>query len=410
MSSSDDLLPTLRLTHADGVGPVTYRRLVRVFGSPEAVLSAPQHRLVEVPEISPRVAESIRAARNDPWADAELERAHAAGVRLLGLGDPCYPKILLNTYDPPPVLYVKGDLQDTDALAVAIVGTRKCSHYGRVQSERLAAGLVLAGFTVVSGLARGIDSAAHSAAIEQTGGRTIAVLGTGMDNIYPPENKKLFDAIVAGHGAVVTELPFQSPPAREHFPRRNRIIAGLSLGVIVVEGEETSGALITARNAVDMDREVFAVPGSIDSPNSRGPHRLIKHGAKLIEGVEDVLEELKGIIDPLVMLKAPDERLRVPKPRKEVSAPLLERANIPLVRPVPEKQKDSRPGVTDLRAVKLNPREQKLFALLDTTESKGVDELIRASGLQAHEVLATLLVLEVRRLCRQLPGKRFVKA
>ena len=329
--------------------------------------------------------------------------------RVLTPAEEGYPVLLTKAPDLPARLFVRGTL-DAGAVGLAIVGTRRPTPYGRRQARRLATQAARAGFPVVSGLARGIDSAAHAGAIEQPTGRTIAVLGTGIDNIYPPENKTLFDAIVAGRGAVVTELPFHTPPAREHFPRRNRIIAGLSLGVIVVEGEETSGALITARYAVDMDREVFAVPGSIDSPNARGPHRLIKQGAKLIESVEDVLDELKGIVDPLVKLKAPDERLRVPKPKQEISAPLLESAGVPPEGTKPAKQKDPRPDVTDLRAVKLNPREQKIFALLDTAESKGIDALIQASGLQAHEVLATLLVLEVRRLCRQLPGKRFVKA
>lgn len=402
------LIETLRLSHADAVGPVTFRRLVRVFGSPEAVLSAPKERLLEVPDISPRIADAIRSARGGGWAEEECARAAERGTKLLALGDPRYPKMLLNTYDPPPVLYVQGEIQETDGLAVAIVGTRKCSAYGRTQAEKLASGLALAGFTVVSGLARGIDSAAHAGTLQQDGARTIAVLGTGLDNIYPPENKKLFEQIAAGRGAVVTELPFNSPPSREHFPRRNRIIAGLSLGVIVVEGDETSGALITARFAVDMDREVFAVPGNVESPNARGPHRLIKQGAKLVESVEDVLDELKGVAEALVKLPRPDARLRLPSASTAPSAPLLEAAGLPPA--TAPSSGDRRPDATDLRAVQLNPREKTIFSLLDPTEAKGIDALIQASGLKAHEVLSTLLVLEVRRLCRQLPGKRFVKA
>ncbi|MCW8131378.1 MAG: DNA-processing protein DprA [Planctomycetota bacterium] len=401
-SAHEQLLDTLRLSHADGVGPVTFRRLVRVFGSPEAALSAPKERLLEVPDISPRIADAIRAARSDGWAEEECARADERGAKLIAQHDPAYPRTLLNTYDPPPVLYVQGDLQEADALAVAIVGTRKCSAYGRAQAEKLAAGLALAGFAVVSGLARGIDSAAHGGCLAQPGARTLAVMGTGLDHVYPPENKKLFDQIAAGRGAVLSELSFDSPPSKEHFPRRNRIIAGLSLGVIVVEGDETSGALITARFAVDMDREVFAVPGSVESPNARGPHRLIKQGAKLVESVDDVLEELKSVAAPLVRLPRPDARLRLPA----ASAPLLESAGL-----APERAADDgRPDAADLRAVNLNPREKSIFALLDPVEAKGVDALIAASGLKAHEVLATLLVLEVRRLCRQLPGKRFVKA
>lgn len=401
-SAAPLLLDTLRLAHATGVGPVTFRKLVRVFGSPEAELSAPKERLLEVPDISPRIADAIRAARTNRWAEEEIARAAGQGVALLPLGAPEYPRTLLNTYDPPPVLYVKGELRETDALSVAIVGTRKCSAYGRAQAAKLAAGLALAGFTVISGLARGVDSAAHLGTLEQPNGRTVAVLGTGLDNVYPPENLKLLEQIAAGRGAVITELPFNSPPSKEHFPRRNRIIAGLSLGVIVVEGDESSGALITARYAVDMDREVFAVPGSVENPNSRGPHRLIKQGAKLVESVEDVLDELQNVSAPLVKLPRPDARLRVPATVKPETAPLLKAAGV--------EPHDERPDTADLRAVNLNPREQKLFSLLDRAEAKGVDALIQASGMQAHEVLATLLVLEVRRLCKQLPGKRFVKA
>lgn len=401
-SAASLLLDTLRLAHAAGVGPVTFRKLVRVFGSPEAVLSAPRERLLEVPDISPRSADAIRAARTDRWAEVEHARAAEQNVTLLPLGAPEYPRTLLNTYDPPPVLYVKGELREADALSVAIVGTRKCSAYGRAQAAKLAAGLALAGFTVVSGLARGVDSAAHLGTLEQPHGRTVAVLGTGLDNVYPPENLKLLEQIAAGRGAVITELPFNSPPSKEHFPRRNRIIAGLSLGVIVVEGDESSGALITARYAVDMDREVFAVPGSVESPNSRGPHRLIKQGAKLVESVEDVLDELQNVSAPLVKLPRPDARLRVPAKAKPETAPLLKAAAV--------EPPDERPDTADLRAVNLSPREQKLFGLLDRAEAKGVDALIQASGMQAHEVLSTLLVLEVRRLCKQLPGKRFVKA
>ncbi|MBI3828339.1 MAG: DNA-protecting protein DprA [Planctomycetes bacterium] len=408
-AGAENLLDTLRLTRAEGVGPVTFRRLVRVFGSPAAVLAAPKDRLVEIPDISARIADGIRAARVDTWAEEEAARAKERGVRLVCLGDPAYPKPLLNTYDPPPVLYVQGEIQETDGLAVAIVGTRKCSAYGRAQAEKLASGLALAGFTVVSGLARGIDSSAHAGAMAQDGGRTLAVLGTGLDNIYPPENKKLFEQIVAGHGAVLSELPFNSPPSKEHFPRRNRVIAGLSLGVVVVEGDETSGALITARFAVDMDREVFAVPGSVENPNARGPHRLIKSGAKLVESVEDILDELKGVADPLVKMPAPDARLRIPSPREKArTAPLLEAAGVAPDRPATAP--DVRPDTTDLRAVNLNPRESAVFKLLDSSEPRGIDALIHASGLKAHEVSATLLVLEVRRLCKQLPGKRFVKA
>jgi DNA processing protein len=399
-----ELLASLRLQHVSGVGPVTYRRLVRIFGSPAAALAAPPSRLREIPDLERRVIEGLPRASDDEWAEREIDRAAHQGVQLLCLSDPDYPKALLNTYDPPPVLYVKGELQATDALAIAIVGSRRCTNYGRTQAEKLAGALARAGFTVVSGLARGIDTAAHQGALIPQEGRTIAVLGNGLEDCYPPENRRLLDRITASRGAAFSELPLDTPPAAEHFPRRNRIIAGMSLGIVVVEGQEHSGALITARYAVDMDREVFAVPGPAGSPNTRGPHRLIKKGAKLVEDVEDILEELRGIADSLVKLPLPDERLRRPKPRREArdEAPLLEAAGV-----APD---DSRPDLADLRALRLNPREAKIYGLLDATQSRGIDHLIAESGLQAHEVLATLMVLEVRRLCKQLPGKRFVKA
>ncbi|MCZ7648548.1 MAG: DNA-processing protein DprA [Planctomycetota bacterium] len=380
---------------------------MRIFGSAQATLAAPAARLEEVPDLPRKVVAGIRKAGEDGWAEEELARAAEQGARLLLLSDPEYPRLLLNTYDPPPVLYVAGELRPEDALAVAIVGTRRGSAYGRKQAERLAAGLALGGFTVVSGLARGIDTLAHQGALDAGGGRTLAVLGTGLGRVYPPENQALYERIAKEGGAVLSELPLGTPPAAENFPRRNRIIAGLSLGVVVVEGSETSGALITARYAVDMDREVFAVPGPVDSPNARGPHRLIKQGARLVEDVEDILNELRHIAEPLVRLPQPDARLRLPKRSKHAEAtPLLDAAEPP---PKPAKSGE-KPAAADLRAVNLSPREKQVFELLDPHDARGVDRLIQDSGLQAHEVLATLMVLEVRRLCRQLPGKRFVKA
>lgn len=412
-ATNSELLATLQLMHLPGMGPVTFRRLLRIFGSPQAALAAPRARLLELPDLETRVAEGIPQAAEDRWAEEELARAAQEGVRLVCLSDAEYPKALLNTYDPPPLLYIKGELKPTDGLALAVVGCRSCSHYGQEQAQRLAAGLVRAGFVVVSGLARGIDSAAHLGALSQPDGRTLAVLGNGLERVYPPENLKLLERIVDGRGAAISELPFGTPPAAEHFPRRNRIIAGISLGVVVVEGQESSGALITAQYAVDMDREVFAVPGPVGSPNSRGPHRLIKKGAKLVEDIDDILEELREVAAPLVKLPPPDERLRLPKrpaaraaaaPHKEEPVPLLKAAGLPAA------PADTRPSLTDLRALNLNPREARLYGLLDPAEPRDVDALIAESGLAASEVLATLLVLEVRRLCRQLPGKRFVKA
>ncbi len=406
------LIATLRLSRARNVGPVTFRKLLRVFGSAEAALAAPRERLLEVPDVAPRMADGIIDARNDPWAIEEIERARERGVTILTFDSPQYPRPLLSTYDPPPVLYVDGALLPEDSLSIAIVGSRHCSHYGREQAERLSIGLARAGFTVVSGLARGIDTVAHQGALTVDRGRTIAVLGNGIGLVYPPENKALYERITSEggiRGAIISELPLDTAPSAQHFPGRNRIIAGMTLGTVVVEGSESSGSLITARYAVDMNREVFAVPGSVSSPNSRGPHRLIKQGAKLVEDIEDILDELHEIADPMVRIRPPDARIRTgskstlrgpEKVETPAATPLLDAAAPP----------DTRPSGTDLRALNLNPRERKLFDLLDLSAPRSVDDLIVQSGLQAHEVLATLLVLEVKRLCRQLPGKRFLKA
>lgn len=409
MGDDDNLTAALRLNHAAGVGPVLYRRLVRMFGGPAAVLAAPPARLAEIEDVGPKVIRGIREAGDDPWAEKELAQVRRAEYRILLLDGPDYPPALLKTYDPPPVLYVHGSLKPEDAVAVAIVGTRRCSRYGRKRAEELAAGLAAAGCTVVSGLARGIDTIAHQGALSVPGGRTICVLGNGLGKIYPAENRTLYETIVAGHGAAVSELPVNTNPDASNFPRRNRIIAGLTLGTIVVEGDAGSGALITARCAVDMDREVFAVPGTVDSPGSRGPHRLIKAGAKLVEDVSDVLEELRPMVEPLVKLPAPDQRLRKPRARSASAdqAPLLSGSKTE-----PPDTADARPTAAELRTVtpgSLSERERKIFLLLDIAVPRNVDELIRESGFPAQEVLGILLVLEVRRLCRQLPGKRFLK-
>lgn len=422
-------LASLRLAHVRFVGPVTFRKLVRVFGSAEAVLAAPAGRLLEVPDITPRIADGIVGAMKDPWAEAELSRAEERGIQVLYHDHPLYPRPLLSTYDPPIVLYVDGTLLPEDSLAIAIVGSRNCSHYGRSQAEKLAAGLAAAGFTVVSGLARGIDTAAHAGALSVENGRTIGVLGNGIGTVYPPENRKLYERIAQkpSRGAMMSELPLDTQPAAQHFPARNRIIAGMTLGTVVIEGTETSGSLITARFAVDMDREIFAVPGSVESPNSRGPHRLIKAGAKLVEDVEDILEELREIAEPLVKLRRADARIRLPSSRSQSagrshreSESLFDEDAVSISKPLSGAKEvtqsnragmdDSRPVATDLRAVSLNSREKIIYALLDHNSARPVDELIVESGLKAQEVLATLLVLEVRRLCRQLPGKRYIKA
>ena len=288
---SDDLADWLRLTLTPGVGPVAVRKLLQAFGPPRQVLSQPAAALAGV--AGARRAQALRAA--DPVRDAAVHRslrwAESAGHRLLTLADADYPAALLNTPDPPPVLYVRGDAARLAYPSVAIVGSRNATRGGCDNARQLAAALAGAGLCVTSGLARGIDAAAHLGALDTPAG-TIAVMATGMDRVYPPEHARLAERI-AGCGALVTEAPPGSDSLPARFPRRNRIIAGLALGVVVVEAAPGSGSLITARLAGDIGREVFAVPGSIHSPLARGCNGLIQQGAKLVQTADDVLAELR---------------------------------------------------------------------------------------------------------------------
>jgi len=294
-SSETDALLTLSL--ARGLGPTLMLRAIETLGGVEHVLDASARQLASVRGIGAGRADDIRRAIDSVTDDRQLDREKALidehGVALLGLDDPAYPKLLRHIPDPPPLLYVRGELREDDALALAIVGSRRCSHYGREQADRLSALASAAGLTIVSGGAYGIDAAAHQAAL-RAGGRTIAVLGSGIAKPYPERHGELFDSIADGSGAVLCEVPMTWPPMAENFPRRNRIISGLAMGVLVVEAALRSGALITARLAVeDHGREVMALPGRVDSQTSAGCHRMIRQGwAKLVTNVGDILDAL----------------------------------------------------------------------------------------------------------------------
>jgi len=275
--NSPDIEKWLKLIRAEGVGPVAFGKLLTRFGSVDAALGASVSGLTKVEGIGFKTAERIASTREKFDTCAELERAGKLGVWMVHIKDPRYPPLLKQIYDPPPVMYIKGTLGREDNLAIAIVGSRRCSLYGQEQASRLAHLLAASGFTIVSGLARGIDTAAHQGALAAEG-RTLAVQGCGLANIFPPENGKLFE-LISLNGACISELPLQYEPLSENFPPRNRIIGGLCLGTIVIEAGLRSGALITARTALENNREVMAVPGKIDSPVSKGPHRLIKQGA-----------------------------------------------------------------------------------------------------------------------------------
>ena len=361
--TDDDLIDVLRLHLVPGVGPRTSMALLERFGTATAALHASGPDLLAVEGVGPKLSVAITSARGDEQAVRELERCRELGISLLVRGSDEYPKALLETPDPPAVLYCRGQLEPRDALAVAIVGTRKCSTYGKQTAERLAGSLARAGVTIVSGLARGIDSAAHSAAL-RAGGRTIAVCATGMRNIYPPENVDLA-AEISRQGCVLTEAPLDRGAAPGLFPQRNRIISGMSLGVIVVEADRNSGSLSTARHAWEQNRDVLAVPGQIDNLRSHGCHDLIRDGAILVRGPDDVLEALGPLANPVRVSE--DEAVHAP------------------------------------RELSLNDCERQVLNAVPIQPTL-IDEVLRSVDLESPRVLSTLMILEMKRLIRRHPG------
>ena len=364
MHTSIDLaLYWIGLSRIEGVGRVTFRKLAARFGSPEQVLAASSDELASVNGVSEKMARSIASASWRDFAEQELEKARQAGVTIITADSPDYPEPLRNTPDPPLFLYVKGTLGQRDSIAV--VGTRKPTTYGMNVAKRISIELAEAGLTIVSGLARGIDTQAHRGALTAKG-RTIAVLGSGIDVPYPPENRELMREITEA-GAVVSENPFGTQPEAGYFPARNRIISGLSRGTVIVEATVDSGSLITAQYALEQNRKLFAIPGNIASPNSRGTHSLIRQGALLIEGGSDVLREL-GMAGSC-------------RERKQV------RGSLPVLD-------------TDEHAV--------LRCIQD--DPKHIDRIMKESGLAAGKLSAVLITLELKGLVRQIPGKQYVRS
>jgi DNA processing protein len=304
---SDDVASALRLAMTPGIGPRLTVALLERFGSAAGVLAAAPSELRTVQGVGPKLSQAIgRVATAD--VEAEIELCRRERVAILTPDGAGYPRMLREIHDPPPVLFARGSITSKDSLAIAIVGSRHGTQYGLQQAERLAGSLARAGFTIISGLARGIDAAAHRGALA-AGGRTIAVLGSGVLSIYPPEHVELAEEVTAA-GAVISESPPRAQPMTGAFPQRNRLISGLSLGVIVVEASNQSGALITARLAMEQGREVFAVPGRVDNRMAHGCHRLIRDGAKLVETAEDVLEELGPLVEATSRPKAPRSIIR----------------------------------------------------------------------------------------------------
>ena len=366
---SNDILDWLTLHSVSGLGPVAFAELLRHFCSPGAVLRATRTRLCAVPGIGPQLAGAIHTARDPSWAEEQLQRAEDARVHLLTLQSPDYPGYLRQTYAPPPILYVLGNI-DTCALpTVAIVGSRTFTSYGRDIAYQISGELVRCGITVVSGLATGIDTHAHRGALAERG-YTVAVLGSGLDRPYPPQNRELFHAINET-GATLSEFPMGASAEAHNFPRRNRIISGLSLGVVVIEAGDRSGALITARLALEQNREVFAIPGPVHSGRSRGTNRLIKQGAVLVQSVEDILDELRPHLTQLPLQYTHQHSAAAPA---ELSNP-----------------------------------ERQVFDSLSADLPSHIDAIADRTDMSAASALSVLLSLELAGLVAQLPGKRFIR-
>jgi DNA processing protein len=365
---ADELVDNVRLSLVSGVGPLLRKALLERFGTAAAVLGAHQDELQRVDGIGPKIAARIVVATDEIDAEIELRLAAEHGIDVLTEADEAYPRPLRQIHDPPGVLFRRGQPQPQDELAVAIVGTRHATRYGLAQAERLAGNLARTGFTVVSGLARGIDAAAHRGAMA-AGGRTIAVLASGLLEIYPPEHDRLAAEVTAS-GYLLSESPPRMIPLSGAFPQRNRIISGLCVGTIVVEAPDRSGALITARHAYEQGREVFAVPGPVDSRMSRGCHALIKDGAKLIESIDDVLDELGPLADNIER----EDGTRMQHPAE----------------------------------LALNDIEQQVLSAIDSSPIS-IDDVAAACGLAVHRVLSTVSVLEMRRLLRRTSGTQVVR-
>lgn len=366
--SDPQLVDALALSMTSGVGPLMQSRLLDRFGSASNVFRQGIESLLAVNGVGPQAASRIVSRGAHVRAVETLAECQRLDVALIRRGTEPYPKSLERIHDAPNVVYVRGTLNDSDDLAVGIVGSRRCTAYGRRQAQRLASGLARAGFCVVSGLARGIDAAAHRAALD-AGGRTIAVMATGVRQIYPPEHADLA-LDISRSGSVLSEFPLDQRPSPGLFPQRNRIISGLSLGVVVIEATRNSGALYTARHAMEQGREVFALPGNVDSVASEGSHDLIRDGVTLVRNVDDILEGL---------------------------GPL----------PCPTRIADNT-VVHDPREVALNPQEKEILALISSTPVT-IDQIIHGSRIDMSRVLSTLTVLEMKRFVRRISGNTVVR-
>ncbi|MEY2563236.1 MAG: processing protein [Verrucomicrobiota bacterium] len=354
-----NMLPTM--------GPVRLRKLLEVFEAPERILAARRDALRAVDGIGNDVADQIVRWGDIVDLSGELERIRQFGANVITAASPLYPRQLREIHAPPIVLYVWGELAERDQHAIAIIGSRRTTHYGLESAKKLSYQLAYAGLTVISGLARGIDTAAHQGALAAKG-RTVAVIGSGLSKLYPPENAALADKIRSGNGAIVSEFSMEIEPDRQTFPMRNRIISGWSHGLLVVEAGLNSGALITVAQALEQGRSVYAVPGHINAPSAMGSNRLIQQGAKLVMDANDLLDDMQILL--------------------------------PETKPSPEACVRALPELTD--------DERRVYDAIQATETS-IDDIATKSGLPSATVSSSLLRLELKRLVKQLPGKYFVK-
>lgn len=367
--STGDVSDWIALNMIPGIGGATFRRLVDFFGSPGAALKASSKDLNRIRGLTPAVCQAIADHRDNILVERELEIIERRGCKIITIQDESYPANLKAIYDPPQLLYVKGDLLPADSLAVSVVGTRSASPYGKMVAEQLSSELAARGVTVISGMAYGIDTAAHTGALDG-GGRTIAVMGNGLDVVYPARNLKLLQKIIDS-GAAVSEFPMGMKPLRNNFPRRNRVISGLSLGTVIVEAPKRSGALITADYALDQGREVLAVPGQIFSETSGGTHDLIKQGAKLVESVDDILEELP----PHALPPVTREDVEIAEERVELQ---------------------------------LSEPEKAIWKVIGSS-TMHIDDISRQAALPPYKVSAALVMLELKGMVQQSAGKMFTR-
>jgi DNA processing protein len=366
LKSSQDPGDWLALFTVPNVGPIRFISLVKHFGSPEAVLSAPEKELSDFPDVGPTIASNIKKKVDWRLVEKQLELMEKNQVQLLTFRDEGYPENLKSIYNPPPFLFIKGEIKEEDKNAIAIVGSRAASLYGKQIAEKIGRELAKRKVTIISGLAWGIDSIGHLSALAENS-RTIAVFGSGLDVIYPPQNGKLVERIIQ-NGAILSEFLLGTKPEKQNFPRRNRLISGLSLGVVIIEAGAKSGALLTACHALEQNREVFAVPGNIDAKTSEGTNKLIKDGAKLVTSVEDILEELN------------------------------------IITMVQQKEK----GNTQKDLSQLSEIEKSIYNLI-TDEPYHIDKIAQDTRVTPSQALSTLLSLELKGFIKQLSGKMFVR-